>query len=278
MISRRAFLAGAAASRALPAAVPAGLKIGVMDGVLHRSSVPEAVALAKSFGLEGLQVTLGRKPGGDGLLLEDPALQARFLAESEKHKLPLDATYLDILHVDCLKNEPRARQWISRGIDITRKLKAGILMTVFFGKCSLVSRSEIDFVADVFKELAPEAEKAGVILGFENLLTAEDNARAMDRVGSSAFKIYYDVGNSTNTVKQDAAKEIRWLGRDRICQLHFKDKGYLGEGNVNFPAVLQALAEIGFRGYANLETNSPSGSMEQDLRRNVAYLRRLLKP
>ena len=278
VISRRAFLAGAAASAALPAVAPAGLKIGVMDGVLRRSSLPEAVALAKSFGLEGLQVTLGRKPGGDGLLLEDPGLQARFLAESEKHNLPLDATYLDILHVDCLKNGPRARQWVERGIDITRKLKAGILMTVFFGKCSLVSRPEIDFVADVFKELAPEAAKAGVILGFENLLTAEDNARAMDRVASDAFKIYYDVGNSTNTVKVDAAREIRWLGRDRICQLHFKDKGYLGEGNVNFPAVLQALADIGFRGYANLETNSPSGSMEQDLRRNVAYLRGLLKP
>ena len=77
-------------------------------------------------------------------------------------------------------------------------------MTVFFGKCSVLNRQELDYVAGVFKELAPEAEKAGVIIGFENLLNAEDNARAMDRVASKAFRIYYDVGNSTNRVGVDA--------------------------------------------------------------------------
>lgn len=150
-------------------------------------------------------------------------------------------------------------------------------MTVFFGKCSVLNRQELDTVAGAFRELAPEAERAGVILGFENLLNAEDNARAMDRVGSKVFKIYYDVGNATNMVGVDAAKEIRWLGAERICQLHFKDKGYLGEGKVNFPGVLGALREIGFRGFANLETGAPSGSMAGDLQRNVAYLRGLMR-
>jgi L-ribulose-5-phosphate 3-epimerase len=244
-----------------------------MDGVLRQSGKPEAIGLARSFGLEGLQVTLGRPRAGGGLPLEDPELQARYLAESAKHNLPLDATYLDILHVNCLKDDPLARAWVLKGIEITRKLKARILMTVFFGKCAVLNRQELDRVADAFKELAPEAEKAGVILGFENLLPAEDNARAMDRVASSAFKVYYDVGNATNTVGVDAAREIRFLGKDRICQMHFKDKGYLGEGKVDYPAIFRAVADIGFEGYANLETSAPSGSWEQDLRRNLDYLR-----
>jgi sugar phosphate isomerase/epimerase len=265
----------AAAGAAVGAAAkkPSGLKIGVMDGVLGLSGKPEAVTAAKSFGLEGLQVTLGRTPEG-GLLLEDAALQAAFVAESKKHGVPLDATYIDILHSNCLKNDPKAPALVAKGIEVTRKLNARILMTVFFGKCSVLNRQELEYVADAFKELAPQAERAGVILGFENLLNAEDNARAMDRVGSKAFKIYYDVGNATNLVGVDAAKEIRWLGAERICQLHFKDKGYLGEGKVDFPAALAALADIGFRGYANLETGAPSGSMAEDLRKNVAYLRK----
>lgn len=276
MISRRSFLAAGAAV-ALPAQKPARLKIGVMDGVLKQSGKPEAVALAKSLGTEGLQVTLGRSPDGDRLPLEDPELQAKYLAESKTHSLPLDATYLDILHLNCLKNDPLARKWVVKGIEITNKLQAGILMTVFFGKCSVLNRQELNYVADVFKELAPEAERAGVVLGFENLLSAEDNARAMDRVASKAFQIYYDAGNATNAGGFDAVKEIRWLGKDRICQMHFKDKDYLGEGKVDFPAVLQAVAEIGFDGYANLETSSPSGSMENDLRRNLDYLRSLMR-
>lgn len=99
MITRRVFMAAAGAAFARQTG---GLKIGVMDGVLGKASKPEAVALAKSFGLAGLQVTLGRTPEG-GLALEDSALQSSFVAESKKHGVPLDATYIDILHANCLK-------------------------------------------------------------------------------------------------------------------------------------------------------------------------------
>ncbi len=98
----------------------------------------------------------------------------------------------------------------------------------------------------------------------------------MERAGSKWIRVYYDVGNSTNIGGFDAPKEIRWLGKSRICQIHLKDKGYLGEGKVNFPEVLRAIEEIGFQGFANLETSSPSGSVESDVRRNLAYLRGLM--
>ena len=135
MISRRAFLLAAGA--AAWAGPGSGLKIGVMDGVLGLTGKPDAVAAARSFGLEGLQVTLGRTPDGGGLMLEDAALQRAFLAASEKQRLPLDATYIDILHTNCLKNDPKARGLVVKGIEVTRKLQARILMTVFFGQCSV---------------------------------------------------------------------------------------------------------------------------------------------
>lgn len=279
MTNRRSFLASglaAGAARLLAAPWPAGLKIGTMDGVLRLSSKPEAVGVARALGLEGLQVTIG-KPGDSGKLpLEDAGVQQRYRDESKKHGLPLDATYLDILHVNCLKSDKLAPDNVRTGIEITRKLEAKILMVVFFGKCSLLTRAEMDTVAGAFRELAKEAQKAGVVIGFENLLNAADNARVMDQVASPAFRIWYDVGNSTNQVNVDAAAEIRELGRERICALHFKDKGYLGEGNVDFPALLRALADIRYEGFANLETSAPSGSMEADLKRNLDYLRGLM--
>lgn len=266
----------AAGAAALPVR-PTGLKIGVMDGPLRLSGKPAAVGLAKSLGFEGLQVTIGRPAGGGPLPLEEPALQQAYLAESKKYGLAIDATYLDVLHVNCLKNDALARQWVLEGIGITGALNARVLMAVFFGKCALENRAEIDFTADAFRELAPEAEKAGVVIGFENLLSAGENARVMDRVGSAAFQVYYDVGNAINLGGFDPAEEIRSLGRHRICQFHFKDKGYLGEGKVAYPAVLKAIEDIRFEGYANLETSAPSGKPEADLRRNLEYLRGLMR-
>jgi L-ribulose-5-phosphate 3-epimerase len=276
MTTRRSFLLAAVASPLL-ARKPAGLKLGVMDGVLHQSGNPRAVKLAKEFGLEGVQVTLGQ-PSKEHpeMPLENAALQASWRDAAAESEIPLDATYIDVLHVSCLKNDKRSREWVARGIDVTANLKAPILMTVFFGKCSVLNPQERDYIADAFKELAREAESRQVILGFENLLNAADNLAVFDRVASPAFKIYYDVGNSTNTVGVDAAKEIRTLGRERICQFHFKDKGYLGEGKVNYPEILKAIDEIGFQGFANLETDAPSGNMEADLKRNITYLRSLM--
>ncbi|MEO8658059.1 MAG: sugar phosphate isomerase/epimerase, partial [Bryobacteraceae bacterium] len=74
----------------------------------------------------------------------------------------------------------------------------------------------------------------------------------------------------------DVPKEIRWLGRDRICQFHVKDKGYLGEGKVDVAAAVKAMKDIGFQGFANLETSSPSGDVEKDTIRQLGYLRGLV--
>ncbi len=277
MLSRRELLAaaGVAVSGALRAR-PTGLKIGVMDTVFRMAGKPEAVARAKKLGLAGVQVTLGRSADGKTLPLEDRELQRAWMSASKEHGIPLNSTYLDMLHSDCLKNSPNAPMWVRKGIEITENLHAPVLMLVFFGKCQVRERAELDHVLDLIKELAPEAERAGVVLGFENTNSGADNRYAVDKINSRAFKIWYDVGNSTFN-GYDVPGEIRMLGHDRICTFHFKDKGYLGEGQVNMPAILRAIEEIRFEGFANLETTSPSGDIDGDTKRNLDYLERLLK-
>ena len=128
----------------------------------------------------------------------------------------------------------------------------------------------------VLRDLAPEAEKAGVILGIENTISAEDNARIMERSRAANVLTYYDVGNSM-IAGFDPVKEIRWLGKERICQFHLKDNPhYLGEGNIQFPPIMRAIRDIGFAGYANLETDSPSKQLEPDMSRNLKYIRDLM--
>ena len=273
MLARRTFLAAAAAGVALPA-VPSRLSIGTMDGVLNLRGKPETVAVAKKLGLASVQVTLGRSVDGRTLPLEDPALQKAWRDASRQHGVPLTSTYIDMLHADCLKDNPNAPMWVQKGIDITKQLGASALMLVFFGKCQVLERPELERVIALCKELAPEAEKAGVILGFENTSSGKDNLYAVDKVASKAFRTWYDIGNSTYN-GFDVPAEIRALGRDRICAFHIKDKGYLGEGKVDVAAALRAIDDIGFSGHAMLETSAPSGDHEADAKRNLDYLRKL---
>ena len=71
-----------------------------------------------------------------------------------------------------------------------------VVLLAFFGNGDLVNDEKgVDEVVRRLKKVAPKAEKAGVILGLESWLSAEDTVRIMDRVGSSAVKMYYDVCN-----------------------------------------------------------------------------------
>ena len=134
----------------------------------------------------------------------------------------------------------------------------------------------MEYTGDALRELAPEAEKADVILGLENTISAEDNVRIMDRARSKNVLVYYDVGNSTHA-GFDVVKEIRWLGKDRICQMHLKDNpNFMGEGKIQFVPIVAAIRDIGFSGWAVLETDSKSpATLDADMRKNLAYIRSL---
>lgn len=150
-----------------------------------------------------------------------------------------------------------------------------MLLLPFFGPWALETKPEMEHVGDVLRDLAPEATKAGVILGLENTISAQDNVRIIERSQSSSVLVYYDVGNST-LAGFDPVREIRWLGKDRICQFHFKDNPhYVGQGTIQFMPIMRAIRDIGFSGYANLETDAPSRQLEADMRKNLNYIRNI---
>lgn len=278
MFSRRELLLGGAALNLFPARARglSGLKIGVTDWNLRQTGKLEAVQLAKNLGFEGVEVSLGRTPVDGKLPLDSAEVQAQYLAAAKENDMKLAGTCLDILHVNYLKNDKLGQKWVADGIGITKKLNARVMLLPFFGKGALTTRAEMDYVGDALRDLAPEAEKAKITLGLEDTISAEDNVRIMDRVQSKALLVYYDVGNSTNN-GFEVEKEIRWLGKRRICQFHFKDNPhYMGEGKINFTGVMKAVRDIDFEGFGNLETSAPSKSIEADMKRNLTFLRRTM--
>ena len=234
-----------------------------------------AIQTARKLGFDGIELIIGTAGADNRMFLEDAGLLEQCVAEARKQELPVSGTVLNILHTEHLKNQEIARKRVIDGIAITRRLGGKVMLIPFFNQAAPQTAQEKEQLAGIIKELAPHAEKAGVVFGFENTLSAEDNARILDRVGSGAFKVFYDVGNTTRA-GYDVIKEIRWLGRERICQFHLKDEGYLGEGKIDFRKVFDAIGAIGFTGYANFETRSPSKNIEADQARNLAFVRKLL--
>ncbi len=257
----------AASFAAAPGGKPA-IRVGGPDWSLGKEGDPASFTLAKERELDGVEVSCGK--GKEHLPLTDAAHREKFAAAARKEGLAIPSTCLEILHRDGLKDHPDAPKWVEEAIAITHALGAKTILLPFFGPKAIEKRAEQEAVADRLKPLAPLAEKAGVVLGLENTITAEDNARILDRVGSPAVKVYYDVGNSFPR-GYDVYKEVAWLGKARLAQIHLKDGStQVGKGKIDFPRFIEALVKSGFEGWTLLET-SPKPMKEE-----AAYVRGLL--
>jgi L-ribulose-5-phosphate 3-epimerase len=265
------------AARAL-AKMPAAVRfrVGVPDWNLKLEAKIEAIALARKLGFDGVQISLGHDgvtTAADHLPLANPKTQQAYLAEAKRAGIPITSVCLEILHHNYLKHDPLGQHWVAEAIPAAKALGVRVILLPFFGNGALTTPAEMDFTGDALREIAPAAEKLGIILGLEDTISAKDNVRIMERSKSPAVLTYYDVGNSTRN-GFDVLSEIKWLGRDRICEVHLKDNPhYLGQGTVDFGKVVRLLHEIGFSGWTQLECDAPSGNVEADMTKNLAFIR-----
>jgi sugar phosphate isomerase/epimerase len=267
-ISRRVLLrrsvgvaafAAAASSLGPLLAAPASrwFKIGACDWALGKRNDPAAFQVAKSIGLDGVQVdlcTAGTRH------LRDPQIQAAYRDAARRSGLEIASLALLELNNVPLKSDPRAALWLGESIDVCKALGVNVVLAAFFvaGELDMQRTGEIDRVVKILKQVAPKAERQGVVIGLEDYLSAEDNLRILDRVGSPAVKVYYDVGNSTDKGR-DVAKEIRALA-GRVCEFHAKDGPYmLGQGRIDFKAVRKAMDDIQYSGWIQIEAATPHG-------------------
>lgn len=273
-ISRRSLLAAVAAPMM---GARSKLKIGATDWNLRKGASPESVALAASIGLDGVEISFGRaKPGETKLPADSPGTISAYRSALAEHKIGVAGTCVDALHVNCLMNDRLGVKWLSDGIRLSHELGSKTLLMPSFFDCEMKTQVLIDSTAAAIKEVAGEAERAGVTLGLENTLSAVENLRIMEKVGSSYLKVYYDPQNAVRW-NHDPFKEIPMLGASRICQFHIKDNaGYLGEGGFPWDRLMPVILDLGFTGWANLETSSPSKDVAADMRRNLGYVRRLM--
>jgi hexulose-6-phosphate isomerase len=133
------------------------------------------------------------------------------------------------------------------------------------------------------RELIPLARERKVIIAIEEvwnkfLLSPREFAQYVDEFKSPWVKAYLDVGNMVLFgYPQDW---IRTLGK-RIVKIHLKDfkrerDGYkwvnLGEGDIDWPEVRKALAEVGYSGTVTAELDEGDLAYLTDVSRRIDRL------
>jgi sugar phosphate isomerase/epimerase len=253
-----------------------GFMLGVCDWTIGKRCDPAALALAQRLGLDGVQVDLG--PSAEVLPLQDAALQEKYRQAVKATGVEVASLAIASLNEVPYKSDPRAERWVAASIDVSKALGTRVVLLAFFAKGDLRNDPKgVDAVVEKLKDVAPKAEKANVILGVESQLNARQHMEILDRVGSPAVQVYYDVGNSHHE-GYDIYQEIRFLGQ-HICEFHAKDyDGLYGKGSINFPEVRRAMDDVGYRGWIHIEGVKFSLGLEKSIRYDARYLRSVFPP
>jgi hexulose-6-phosphate isomerase len=135
---------------------------------------------------------------------------------------------------------------------------------------------------EALASLVPEAEKAGITIGIENvwnrfLMSPMEMVAFIDQFKSKNVGAYFDVGNVVLFGYPE--QWVRALGH-RIVRVHVKDfKRAVGTaagfvdllaGDVNWPEVTKALREVGYDGYVTAEMIPPYTYYPEVLIENTA--------
>jgi L-ribulose-5-phosphate 3-epimerase len=248
-------------------------KIGACDWSIGMRGKTGAMALARQLGLDGVQVSMGSVEAD--LPLRQRDVQHAYREAAAASGVRVGGVAIDVMNQVPYKSDPRTEQWVSDSIDVARALNVRVILLAFFDRGDL--RNDADGQAEVvrrLKRVAPKAEDRGVILGIESWLSADEHLRIIEAVGSRNVQVYYDVANSTQ-MNYDITAEIRQLGRERICEFHAKENGFLlGQGRIDFAAVRKAMDDIGYSGWIQIEGAVPKGKpMLESYIENARFMR-----
>lgn len=279
-LSRRGLLAGTVAGlclapglRSLLAAEARTFRIGACDWSLGKAQKIEALDVAAEIGLDGVEVSFG---GGPENNLRSEEVRQRYLAEAKRRNLEICSLAMAGLNQVPYASDPQAEVWVAEVIDVMVQLGVRVVLVPFFMRGEIKGDDALQAaVIERLKKVAPKAEEAGVVLGLETALCAEEHMRILDAVGSPAVKVYYDVSNMLRR-GNDIYREIPQLG-SRICRIHLKEPDcLLGTGAVDFVRVRKAIEAIDYHDWLVIESARVKGrGVVECYRENLAFLRTL---
>ena len=261
---------------------PVPVRVGMTDWNLGQRGDISKIALAREIGLDGIQVSLQFPTDGKTPHLRDPATQAAFRRAALENGIQICSLAIGSPGKSRLPlhTNPAAAILLTEAVEVARNIGTNNILLPILGDShiDMKSQAQVDTFVGMMKEVARYAEKHEVVVGLEDWVSAEDNIRLLDAIGSDYVAVYYDAHNIVPRVK-DIYAEPKMLGR-RIHQIHVKNADMLmsGQGGrLDWPRMAQEFYEIGYRGWYVLETGSPTKDIVADTRANIEYVKKTFR-
>lgn len=261
-------------------------QIGVCDWmVLKRQKLGE-FKLAKELGCDGIEMDMGGLGNRNSFdnKMRDPKMVRLFKHTADSFGIKVGAVAMSGFYGQSFAKKESWR-WLIQDCLNTMNAMGAKVAFLPLGGCgnnwtdSLQLRRQIVWR---LHEIGEMAKARGMVIGIDTQLDAEGNIKLLDEINSDGIKIFYKFQTAIEN-KRDIAKEIKTLGKDRICAIHASNTDGVWLRNdkaVKMKKIKKALDKAGWSGWLFVERSRDVNqvrNVKKNYGENVKYLKEIMQ-
>jgi sugar phosphate isomerase/epimerase len=260
-------------------------KIAVIDLMLLKRQKLGAVQLAKDIGADGLELDmggLGQRETFDNKLA-DTAVRRQFIDKARELHIEFCSLAMTGFYAQSFATRPTCERMIQDCISTMKALQVKTAFLPLGVQGDLVKHPELrPAIVERLKRAGQMAEEAGVVIGIETALDAKEDVKLLKEIGSPAIRIYFNFSNPLSAGR-DLYKELKILGRDRICQIHCTNKDGVwlqNDPQIDMRKVKKTLDRMKWKGWLVVERSRDAKdpkNVKKNYGANTAYLQSIFQ-
>ena len=260
-------------------------KISVCDWmILKRQKIGE-FELAHEIGADGVEVDMGSLGQRDSFdnKLRKKEFQTLFLQKAKENNIVISSIAMSGFYGQSFTGRENYKALMEDCLNTMQIMGVKIAFLPLGVQCDLTKKPELrPLVIERLKVIGKMAEDAGVVIGIETSLDANEEVQLLKEIDSKGIKIYYNFQNPIASGR-NLYKELRILGKDRICQIHCTNtdgETLPNDKKVDMHKVKTVLQQIGWCGWLVVERSRDKNdvhNVKKNYGTNIEYLKRIFQ-
>ena len=232
-------------------------QVGVCDWmVLKRQKLGE-FKLAHELGCDGLEMDmggLGNRPMFDNKM-RDPEMVKTFRHHADSFNIKVGAVAMSGFYGQSFAKKETWKELIADCLNTMELMDAQVAFLPL-GGCGNNWTDSLPLRREVVARLHEAGEMAkarGMVIGIDTPLNAADNIELLREIQSDGIRIFYKFQTAIEH-KRNIAKELKKLGRERICAIHASNTdGVLlrNDKAINMKKIKTTLDKMNWSGYGH---------------------------
>lgn len=260
-------------------------KVAVCDWMILKRQKIGSFQLAKELNCDGVEIdmgSLGKREMFDNKL-RDPHFQQLFKEKSQEFDIEIASLAMSGFYGQSLVARDN---YIDLVKDCLLSMKAMGVKVAFLPlgvACNLNVHPELrPEIVKRLKVIGDMAVQEGVVIGIETSLDAKGEVAFLKEIDSKGIKIYFKFQNPLEAGR-DLYKELKILGKDRICQIHCTDTDGVNlpdNDRIDMKKIKKILDKMNWSGWLVVERSRDTSdvhNIKKNYGTNVNYLKSIFQ-